>query len=97
MLYTHLMPIGIMFILTAWQKIYRRYFVLSKFVVIFRRRHVIFVFAFYPLIVIFLLTCAPRRSIVIQFFWSARKCIQISTIFVCKIVGGVGGEGIYRN
>ena len=30
-------------------------------------------------------------------FWSAGKCIWISTIFVCKIVGGVGGEGIYRN
>ena len=22
-----------------------------------------------------LLTCAPRRSIVLQFFWSARKCL----------------------
>ena len=34
--------------------------------------------------------CAP-------IFWSARKCLKISTIFVGKIVGGVGGEGIYRN
>ena len=24
---------------------------------------------------LFLLTCAPRRSIVLQFFWSARKCL----------------------
>ena len=23
----------------------------------------------------FFLTCAPRRSIVLQFFWSARKCL----------------------
>ena len=31
--------------------------------------------AIFCFVLFWLLTCAPRRSIVLQFFWSARKCL----------------------